>query len=70
MAKEIFKTPFRSLHIALIQHVTKLKDLPPRFVYKMLSFWQRQLKMHLDYDLTMEEKKNELVTAGLVKTFS
>ena len=36
----------------------------------MLSFWQRQLKIHTDYTLSMEEKKCELQTRGLVKAFA
>ena len=43
VAKEILKTPFRPLHIQLIQKIAELQteDCPRKLIYKALSFWQR-----------------------------
>ena len=39
-------------------------------MYKMLSFWQRKLSVHLDYTMSLEEKKCEEYTQKLVKKFA
>ena len=36
----------------------------------MLSFWQRKLSVHLDYTMSLEEKKCEEYTQKLVKKFA
>jgi len=69
VAKEILKTPFRPLHLLLLKNVTQSDAVSPRFLFKMLSSWQRQLKIHLDFSLTMEEKKCEIQTRDLVAKF-
>ena len=68
MAQEIFKTPFRPLHLMLIEYLssTKCGEVTPRSLYKCVSFWQRQIKAHKEYELSLEEKKNERWTKSLV----
>ena len=70
IAKEILKTPFRPLHILLANKVAQLDEesvtIPPRFLYKMMSFWQKNLKIHTDFSMSLDEKKCETTTVSLV----
>ena len=72
VAKEILRTPFRPLHLQIVQKIAKIKpeDCPPRLIYKTLSFWQRKIKAYNDHALSLEEKKCELSTKDLVRAFA
>ena len=56
----------------LIEKIAKIKteSVPPRLYYKVISFWQRQLKIHNDFTFSMEEKKCEVSTRELVAKFA